>query len=189
MRFIECPQCHRISGISQKDATKRLMILLSILTVGLAALAWPFVVPKKSTTAHTCERCGWRWEVAVPDSQRSVPMVGLPMQHYLRETRQERRLTGREAGLKFEPAKPAGPRQPVCASRGRVIAAMPTTIEEDIRRGGGEVIGAGLGETLYRGVICGSCRRILCYDGCYRAGSPCAQCGGAMRPLFADLLP
>ncbi|HUU61689.1 MAG TPA: LITAF-like zinc ribbon domain-containing protein [Acidimicrobiia bacterium] len=189
MRFIECPHCHRMSGISQKDATKRLMVMMSILTVGLAALAWPFVVPKKSTTAHTCERCGWHWEVAAPSAVPGVPMVGLPMQHSLREARRKRRLAAGPAGMKFQPAEPSGRRQPVCAACGRVISAMPTTIEEDIRRGGGRVIGAGLGETLYRGVICDSCRRILCYDGCYRAGSPCEQCGGAMRPLFADLLP
>ena len=188
MRFVECPHCHRMSGISQKDAAKRLMVLLSILTVGLAALAWPLVVPRQSTTAHTCERCGWQWEVAAPAATPSVPVVGLPMQHYLRETRRERRLKAAAAGMKPAGSGPAGRRQPVCASCGRIIPAMPTTIEEDIRRGGGRVVGAGLGETLYRGVICGSCGRILCYDGCYRAGSPCPQCGGAMRPLFADLL-
>jgi hypothetical protein len=67
---------------------------------------------------------------------------------------------------------------------------MPTTIEQDILSGGGLVTGAGgLGVTLYRGVICKSCRRILCYDHCYRAGSACGQCGGSMTPLFADLLP
>jgi len=66
MRFIECPHCHLFGGISQRDATKRFMVILSILTIGLVALAWPLVVPKKSETAFTCERCGWRWVVAHP---------------------------------------------------------------------------------------------------------------------------
>jgi len=92
----------------------------------------------------------------------------------------------------FAKKKPASD-LPTCVSCGSVIRPLPSTIEQDIRAGGGFVVGgSGLNETLYQGVICRSCRRIYCltcYEGIKKAQQgQCAACGIALSPLYADYL-
>jgi hypothetical protein len=92
----------------------------------------------------------------------------------------------------FSMKKPAST-FPKCSSCGSDIRPSPSSIEQDILRGGGSVTGGtGLGETLYQGVICKSCRRTYCLD-CFETikvtkQGQCAECGVSLSPLFADYL-
>ena len=82
---------------------------------------------------------------------------------------------------------------PKCVSCGSGIRPTSTTIGQDILAGGGFVVGgSGLGQTLYQGVICKSCRRTYCLS-CYEEikkaeGGECTACGVALSPLYADYL-
>jgi len=92
----------------------------------------------------------------------------------------------------FSKKKPAGT-LPKCVSCGCEIRPSPTSIEQDILRGGGSVIGGtGLGETLYQGVICKSCRHTYCLS-CFETIKEakqglCTECGVSLSPLYADYL-
>ncbi len=83
------------------------------------------------------------------------------------------------------------PKLPKCSSCGRDIPPMETTIAEDIRRGGGVVVGRGaLDQVLYKGTICRNCGRMYCLS-CHdfkTKGYRCPNCGSALSPLFADYI-
>ena len=77
-----------------------------------------------------------------------------------------------------------------CSKCGKIIGQLPTTIAEDIRRGGGTVIGGNsLDVPLYKCTICPGCGSAFC-DTCQRPGPDlCPQCGKSnLRPGFADLV-
>lgn len=82
-------------------------------------------------------------------------------------------------------------RSPRCSSCGREIPPTETTIGQDIRRGGGMIVGGGgLDQTLYEGTICRSCGRMYCLS-CHdfsKKGYNCPSCGSGLSPLFADYL-
>jgi len=77
-----------------------------------------------------------------------------------------------------------------CSKCGKIIGQLSTTIGEDIRRGGGVVIGGGsLDIPMYQCTICESCGSAFC-DICQRPNpDPCPKCGKSnLRPGFADLV-
>jgi hypothetical protein len=77
-----------------------------------------------------------------------------------------------------------------CSKCGRIIPISKTSISDDIRRGGGVVIGGGSLDTpMYQCTICESCGSVFC-DSCQRPSpDPCPQCGKSnLRPGFADLV-
>ena len=77
-----------------------------------------------------------------------------------------------------------------CSKCGMVIGQLPTTIAEDIRRGGGTVIGGNsLDIPMYECTICPGCGSAFCLS-CQRpASDPCPKCGKSnLSPGFADLV-
>jgi len=77
-----------------------------------------------------------------------------------------------------------------CGMCGKVIAKTATSIADDIRRGGGIVIGgSGLEGEMYKCTICPACGSAFCLD-CQRPSpDPCPKCSkGELRPGFADLV-
>ena len=77
-----------------------------------------------------------------------------------------------------------------CSKCGKIIAQLATTIGDDIRRGGGVVIGGdSLDVPMYQCTICESCGSAFC-DSCQRPNpDPCPKCGKSnLRPGFADLV-
>ncbi len=82
-------------------------------------------------------------------------------------------------------------KQPVCSNCGEIIPAIKHTIADDIRAGGGIVIGGnGLDQTLYNGLICRACGRLYC-NKCHNTnekGYNCPECNQHLSPLFADYL-
>jgi len=77
-----------------------------------------------------------------------------------------------------------------CSKCGKIIGQSPTSIAEDIRRGGGVIIGGdSLDMPMYQCTICESCGSAFC-DSCQRPNpDPCPKCGKSnLRPGFADLV-
>ena len=77
-----------------------------------------------------------------------------------------------------------------CYKCGKIIGQLSTTIGEDIRHGGGAVIGGGsLDMPMYQCTICESCGSAFC-DSCQRPSpDPCPKCGKSnLSPGFADLV-
>jgi len=77
-----------------------------------------------------------------------------------------------------------------CSKCGKIIGQLPTTIAEDIRRGGGTVVGGNsLDMPMYKCTICPGCGSVFC-DSCQRPSpDPCPKCGKSnLRPGFADLV-
>ena len=78
-----------------------------------------------------------------------------------------------------------------CSKCGKIIGQLATSIAEDIRRGGGVIIGGGgsLDTPMYQCTICESCGSAFC-DSCQRPSpDPCPKCGKSnLRPGFADLM-
>jgi len=77
-----------------------------------------------------------------------------------------------------------------CSKCGKIIGQLATSIAEDIRRGGGVVIGAGsLNVPMYQCTICKSCGSVFC-DICQRPSpDPCPKFGKSnLKPGFADLV-
>ena len=77
-----------------------------------------------------------------------------------------------------------------CSKCGKIIGQLATSIAEDIRRGGGVVIGGdSLDVPMYQCTICESCGSVFC-DICQRPSpDPCSKCGkGNLSPGFADLI-
>jgi len=72
----------------------------------------------------------------------------------------------------------------------KIIGQLPTSIGEDIKRGGGMIIGGGsLDMPMYQCTICESYGSVFC-DSCQRP-SPglCPKCVKSnLRPGFADLV-
>ena len=77
-----------------------------------------------------------------------------------------------------------------CSKCRKIIGQLSTSIAEDIRRGGGVVIGGdSLDVPMYQCTICESCGSVFC-DSCQRPSpDPCPKCGKSnLRPGFADLV-
>ena len=77
-----------------------------------------------------------------------------------------------------------------CSKCGKIIGQLSTTIGDDIRRGGGVVIGGdSLDVPMYQCTICESCGSVFC-DICQRPSpDPCPKCGKSnLSPGFADLV-
>ena len=78
-----------------------------------------------------------------------------------------------------------------CSKCGKIIGQLATSIAEDIRRGGGVIIGGGgsLDTPMYQCTICESCGSVFC-DICQRPSpDPCPKCGKSnLKPGFADLV-
>ena len=88
----------------------------------------------------------------------------IPLQECVRKYSSKSQATAQEALSRLTdrlklPAAVAVPQQPVCEA---VIPVLKSTIADDIRRSGGVVIGSGLDQTLYEGVICRSCGYSKC---------------------------
>jgi len=78
-----------------------------------------------------------------------------------------------------------------CSKCGKIIGQLATSIAEDIRRGGGVIIGGGgsLDTPMYQCTICESCGSVFC-DICQKPSpDPCPKCGKSnLKPGFADLI-
>jgi len=77
-----------------------------------------------------------------------------------------------------------------CSKCGRIIPTSKTSIADDIRLGGGIVVGGtSLDSAMYECTICPSCGSAFCLS-CQRPTSdPCPKCGKSnLSPGFADLV-
>ena len=77
-----------------------------------------------------------------------------------------------------------------CSKCGNIIGQLPTTIAEDIRRGGGTVIGGNsLDIPMYKCTICPGCGSAFCLSCQKPTADPCPKCGKSnLSPGFADLV-